>query len=308
MKTILLTGATGFIGSHVLEALLEAGNEVTIVKRSNSNTWRINHLLDRVNSYDVDVTLLNEVFAGHSFDTIIHLATMYRKFDAKGHDVNEMIQSNISFPTDLLENGVRNGVKFFINTGTFFECDCSDLPVNETAAVKPFNFYAKTKIAFEAVLATYSNQINIRTLRLFSPYGGKDNDKLIPMIIKKSLSNEQLELSDGLQKLDFIYTDDIVDAYLKALDSMKEGHVNYRVYNIGSGIGVSVREIVSIVEQQLGRTINKKWGAPSAVDFPVVFADITRAASELGWSPKTSVHGGIFKTIQYYKEQGTQCK
>lgn len=307
MKTILLTGATGFLGSHLLEALLAVGNEVIILKRSNSNTWRIDHVLKKTKSYDVDLISLSDVFAQHSFDTIIHLATLYRKFDTAGLDVSEMVESNVSFPTELLELGARNNVKCFFNTGTFFEYNCAQLPVNECAAVEPFNFYAKTKLAFEAILSTYSKQLNIKTFRLFSPYGEKDNDKLIPMIIRKALSDDRIELSDGLQKLDFIYVGDIVNAYLKALDSIKEGQASYRVYNIGSGVGVSVREVVSIVEQQLGKTLNKVWGKPSEVDASVVFADISRAGIELDWKPKTSIHDGIAKSILFYKSKDASC-
>jgi len=308
VKTILLTGATGFIGSHMLEALLGSGYGVIILKREFSNTWRIEHLKSRFISYDIERVALKDIFKIHSVDVVIHLATLYRKFDDHGVDVREMLMSNVSFPAELLELATRNNVSGFLNTGTFFEYDCSKLPVNESAVIKPFNFYAKTKVAFESILATYSKQLNIKTFRLFSPYGEKDNDKLIPMIIRKALMNERIELSDGLQKLDFIYVGDIVDAYLKALDSIEEGQVNYRSYNIGSGVGISIREVVSIVEQQLGKTIDKVWKEPSVVDAPAVFADVSRAAIELGWNSNISIHEGIEKTIKYYEGLDVKCR
>lgn len=302
-QTILLTGATGFLGSHLLEGLLKSGFQVIVLKRSTSNIWRIEHLMRQVKSYDVDVISLNEVFSNNSIDIVIHLATLYRKFD-NGSEVNEMVKSNISFPVELLEVGVRHGIKGFINTGTFFEYDCSITPINEEAKINPFNLYAKTKVAFETILATYSNQISIKSLRLFTPYGEKDNNKLIPNLIQKALLNEKIELSDGLQKLDFIYADDIVDAYLKSLNKMEKfNQPNYKIYNIGSGTAVSVRDVVSIIEQQLGISINKVWGKPSPVDIPIAFASIKNAATELGWHPKHSIHQGIAKTISYYKNK-----
>ena len=303
MKTVLLTGATGFLGSHLLEALLTKEYKVVILKRSTSNTWRIEHLIYQVTSYDIDTQPLELVFEEHHIDVVIHLATLYRKFD-NGQEVADMINANVTFPTELLELGLRNGIKAFINTGTFFEYDCSQLPVKEGAKIKPFNLYAKTKLAFEMILKTYSNQIIVNTFRLFTPYGEKDNQKLIPMIIQKALLNKRIELSDGLQKMDFIYIADVVDVYLRALKKMTAGDINYRVFNIGSGVSISVREVISIIEQQLGKTVDKIWGSPSSVDIPIVLADISRALDELGWSPKINIHDGMSKTIQYYKQKG----
>jgi len=200
--TLLLTGATGFLGSHLLEALLKNNYNVVILKRSFSDTWRIAHLLDKVKSYDVDKEPLKRAFEEQQIDVILHLATCYRKFDDT-IDLEGMFTSNVTFPVELLECGLRHGIKGFINTGTFFECDCSVLPLKEDAPRKPFNLYAKTKLAFETILATYADQLSTMTLRIFSPYGEKDNAKLIPTIIQKSLRLERVELSDGLQKLDF---------------------------------------------------------------------------------------------------------
>lgn len=308
MKTILLTGATGFLGSHLLEALLKVNYEVVILKRSTSDTWRIKHLLEtKLTIYDTDIDSLQQIFIDNSIDVIVHMATLYRKFD-NGQEVRQMIDSNISFPVELLELGIRNGIKGFINTGTFFEYDCSELPVHESAKIKPFNLYAKTKVAFENILESYSDQLKINTFRLFSPYGEKDNFKLIPMIIQKALSDEKIELSDGMQKMDFIYASDIIDAYMKGLSKMFDLKQigDYQVYNLGSGVSTSVREVVSIIEQQLGKPINKVWGHSSKVDIPIVFADITKAREELGWLPKHSIHEGIKKAIKHYQERINQ--
>jgi len=300
-QTILLTGATGFLGSHLLEALLAEKYKVIILKRSSSDTWRIQHLLEQVKSYDVDTQDLELAFLEQRIDYIIHLATFYRKVD-DGSVIKDMFESNVTFPVQLLELSIQYSVKGFINTGTFFEYNCSKLPVDEYAEIQPFNLYAKTKLAFEGVLKTYSNELNISTLRLFSPYGEKDNNKLIPMIISKALANEKIELSDGLQKLDFIYEKDIVDAYLCTIRTMEKKQGNgYSIYNIGSGISISIREIVSIIEQQLKKPLNKAWGDLSKVDMPIAFADISKAIDHLGWSPQHSIQDGLAKTIAYYE-------
>lgn len=303
MKTVLLTGATGFLGSHLLEATLKEGYQVVILKRSTSDTWRISHLLDNIKVYNIDIDSLHQVFVENSIDIIVHMATLYRKFDNE-QEAQQMIDANISFPVELLELGIRNKIKGFINTGTFFEYDCSNLPVDESTQIKPFNFYAQTKVEFENILESYSSKLMINTFRLFSPYGEKDNFKLIPMIIQKALSDEKIELSDGMQKLDFIYVGDIIDAYMKALSKMfsQKQTSYYQVYNLGSGECVSVRDVVSIIEQQLRKPIKKVWGRPSKIDIPVVFADISKVEAELGWFPMYSIQDGIASTIKYYRE------
>lgn len=299
MKHILLTGATGFLGSHLLEALLAQGYKVSILKRSTSDTWRIEHLLKQVSAYDVDQVAIEEAFKAEKIDVVVHLATLYRKFD-NGTEVLPMVEANISFPIELLECAVRNDVKNFINTGTFFECDCSSLPVRVDAPIKPFNFYARTKVAFGDFLKQYKNDIKSITMRLFSPYGERDNEKLIPTLIKNIVNGKTTKLSDGLQKLDFIYVEDIVSAYIKAIESFKERTLGHVTYNIGTGQVTSVREVISLLEQIIGHPILKDWGEPSVYDIPIVCADISNTKKDLGWQPKFSVYRGLQRTLKYY--------
>ena len=301
---ILLTGATGFLGSHILDKLVENGYNVAILKRSWSDTWRINYLLDQIKIFNLDLISLEEIFQSIKPEYVIHLATLYSKFDSDA-DIDNTYKSNVSFPADLLEIGVKYGLKGFINTGTFFEYDCTQQPINENNPIKPFNLYAQTKLDFELILKSYSEKININTFRIFSPYGERDNNKLIPMLIQKALSKQTIQLSDGMQKLDFIYALDVADAYIEALKVMllKENLGSYNVYNLGSGTPISVREVVSVVEQNLGEHIDVVWGDPSTIDIPIAYADLSKIKKELSWIPSYSIHQGIANTIDYYRNK-----
>ncbi len=301
---ILLTGATGFLGSHILDKLVKNGYNIAILKRSWSDTWRINHLLDQIKIFNLDLTSLEKIFQSIKPEYVIHLATLYSKFDSDV-DMNNMYRSNVSFPAELLEIGVKYGLKGFINTGTFFEYDCTQQPINENNPIKPFNLYAQTKLDFELILKSYSEKININTFRIFSPYGERDNNKLIPMLIQKALSKQTIQLSDGMQKLDFIYALDVANAYIEALEFMplKEKLGSYNVYNLGSGTPTSVREVVSVVEQNLGEHLNIVWGDPSTVDIPIAYADLSKIKKELSWTPSYSIHQGIANTIDYYRNK-----
>ncbi len=121
-KTVLLTGATGFIGSHLLEELINQNYEVIILKRSFSNTWRIDHLLDNITFYDIDKVPIENIFDNHEINYVVHLATYYKKTH-EYNDIEEMMESNITIPTKILEQMRLHSVEYFINTGTFFEYD-----------------------------------------------------------------------------------------------------------------------------------------------------------------------------------------
>jgi UDP-glucose 4-epimerase len=301
---ILLTGATGFLGSHILDKLVKNGYNVAILIRSISDTWRINHLLDQIVVFDLDLASVEQVFQSYKPEYIIHLATSYSKSDSDV-DLDNMRKANVLFPVKLLEVGVKFGLKGFINTGTFFEYDCSQQPIDENSPISPFNLYAQTKLDFELILRSYSEKININTFKIFSPYGEKDNNKLMPMLIQKALSKQKIQLSDGMQKLDFIYALDVANAYLKALKVMtlRKSQRSYDVYNLGSGIPISVREVVSVIEQNLGEHLNVNWGNPSTIDIPIAYANILKIKKELSWTPDCSIHQGIANTIDFYRKK-----
>lgn len=117
MKNILLTGATGFLGSHLLGALLKQGYKVTILKRSTSDTWRIKNLVDNVHAYDVDVTPLEQAFKDRQVHAVIHTACSYGRNNQPDHEV---VETNLLFGLRLLDAAIAFNVQTFVNTDTFF--------------------------------------------------------------------------------------------------------------------------------------------------------------------------------------------
>ena len=123
------------------------------------------------------------------------------------------------------------------------------------------------------------------------------------MLINKGLSDERISVSEGFQKLDFIYAEDVISAYIKAIERLNALNFEneYQIFNLGSGRPLSIREVVSVIEQELGYSLDVKWGEKAAEDIPIVFSDVTKLISTLAWKPDHSIQQGISKTISYYK-------
>lgn len=301
-KYILLTGGTGFIGSHLLEELLHHDEKVILLKRSFSNTWRINEFLDNENLIliNTDKIKLEDIFSQYSIEGIFHLAT----FSQRKHEsslVSEMIQSNIEFPTKLLENSINNNTNYFINTGSFFEYDLSNSPISENSALKSFNLYGSTKIAFENILKFYSNEfdINCSTLKLFTPYGPKDDEnKILPYLIINSIKKNNIHVKSPSKKLDFIYVKDIVNAYLIVKNNMDKIQ-DYNSFNIGTGKGTSIKNVLNIIESELGKNENVIY---DNIENEQIWCSNQKIKNILKWSPKINLEKGIKITIDYYKK------
>lgn len=304
IKAILLTGATGFIGSYLLEDLLQKGYKVVITKRSSSDTWRINHLLDKIRSYDVDKIKIEKIFEENKIDCTIHLATHYKKVHSED-DVEKFIDAGIRFPALILQQMVKHNVRFFINTGTFTEYEICPEPIRENAKKRAHNLYSAFKIAFSDILEYYSNEFGIKAidLKLFSPYGPKDNEKLFVYIVKSFAGGKRFEVTKGEQKWDWTYVNDIVDAYIKSLRYIEIMKNRYEAFNIGADNVHSIREIISLLEGISG----KKELAMFTKEYPkndifLVNCNNSKARKHLGWAPRTDLNTGLKEMYEFYSK------
>lgn len=302
---LLITGATGFIGSHVLETLAkEEKYEIGITLRSASNMWRIQSILnDNMKRFYLDKDSMISVISTFKPDIVVHLAVYYRK-DHDYNDIDEMVRTNIAFPIKLLEAMEKNGVEYFINTGTLSEYLLEETTLNSKSALSPTNLYAATKIAFEDILKFYNERYGIKaiTLKLLFPYGPKDEvKKLIPHLLQCALKGEVAYASQGNQLLDYVYVKDVASAYKSAIEFIPKSHRNYDVFIIGSGEPHSPREVADII-RSFGFKLKVNWGGHRS-DQEIFYAkaDITKARNLLQWWPKYSLREGLIETLGYYK-------
>ena len=309
LKKILITGATGFIGSRLTHKLIEEGFEVGIIKRENSNIWRISDLIKNLSIYEADLRDLHkvsEIISNFKPDVIFHLATYYA-VEHKSEEVSLMVDTNILGTINLLEASKKSNIKLFVNTSSCFVYQGSKNKLRENANLKPLNLYALTKMQAEQACSFYTKNYGLKiiTFRLFPPYGPADHERrLIPYAIKTFLEEKKLRLTTGKQRWDFVYIDDIIEAYLKLLN-ISNLPIEHEIFNIGTGNAVSIQEVISRTKEIIGSDIEPEWGVVPHRKNEVWFlcADINKTKDFLKWEPKTQIlQKGLESTVNWYRK------
>ena len=313
---ILVTGATGFIGSHLTRRLVNEGYEVGIIRRAESDIWRIKDIYNQLTVFYTDFSdteLVANVVLDFKPDIVFHLAAYYA-VDHKLPDIAPLLKTNILGLVNLLDASANAGAQLFVNTSTFFVYDRGVSGKNIKNIINPVNLYAVTKLQGEQVCNYFAEHgLNCVTFRLFPPYGEMENvRKFIPFVILSALKNESTELktSPGFQKWDFIYVEDIVDAYLSlipvymSLAIAPDAPKPHYILDIGTGYSPTFRTVVNVILNAINSKINPVWGALPYRKNEVFYAcaDIRAAEKILNWKAKTSLDTGLKKTIEWYQK------
>ncbi|MEJ2406134.1 MAG: NAD-dependent epimerase/dehydratase family protein [Candidatus Thiodiazotropha sp.] len=259
MPRALVTGATGYVGSCLVTGLVRKGWDVSIVMRPSSSVGLLSSVLDKIAIYKKDDPSwgIREIVGNAKPDVIFHLASMVVN-DHSQEDIRALVDTNITFGTELLDAMVSHGVTKIVSTGTHWEhFDNSDY--------SPVNLYAATKHAFQNILQYYTDAkgISAINLKLFDPYGPNDpRPKLLNLLMETIQTGKTLAMSYGEQKIDLVYIDDVVNAYIISAKRLIECRVaGLEVYGVGTGQSISIKDLVAMIEQVIGRPLNIEWGA-----------------------------------------------
>lgn len=308
IRKIFVTGATGFIGKHLVQRLIAEGYAVGALVRSVSSSQKTGKI-DGVSYFIGDIRNCEEIntaFSAFEPDAVIHLVTYYAVMH-RADEIGVMLDTNVKGTINLLEAVKESGrVKLFINTSSCAVYEQKEHSLKEEDAIKPQNLYAMTKLQAEEACSYYADSFRIScvTLRLFPPYGPGDHERrLIPYVIGSILKKTPPNLTTGKQEWDFVYVDDIVNAYLTVLKSypFKDNH---SIFNIGTSEAVSIRSVVEKIRADLKSDMDLPWGSVEHRINEVWYnsADITKAQTVLHWSPQTGIDVGLKKTIAWFRD------
>lgn len=286
----IITGATGYIGSHVLKYLLSKGWDIHIIADPTFGYDNIKDVLSQIDvfEYSGDVNSLCDYFKTVNVDVVFHLAaaviTNYRP-----EQVPILVQSNIQFGTEVLEAMKASTTRLFVGTGSYWQNYNSD-------GYNPVDLYAATKEAFEKILKYYTECCGVRaiTLRLFDVYGTNDRRPKLWNIIKEYVgTNRQLDITQGEQLLDMVFISDVCSAYEQAYNLLaSKSLLNNEVYGVYTNDRRHLKDIVNLYVKILGKPLNVNFGGRPYKDREVMIPTNSLMCLT-GWQPLISVEEGL---------------
>jgi UDP-glucose 4-epimerase len=302
MTSHVVIGGCGFLGRHVVRALAERGDEVSVVDRVNFPAG----------SLAVKTTILDVPRASaHEFDSLVGTADVIHHYAwttipaTANADPLADLQDNLALTIGLLDAMKRRGggrIVFASSGGTVYG-RLRTIPVPECHALEPIAAYGASKVTAEKYLQLYRylHGIDTRIARISNPYGAGQNPAqrqgVVTAFVHRALAGDTIEIwGDGKVVRDFIYIADVVSGLIALADVAGFDDSDPPVFNIGSGRGSSLIEIMDLIERELGRPLCVENKPARAFDVPVNVLDIVKAHRVLGWAPKISIQVGIAYT------------
>jgi UDP-glucose 4-epimerase len=306
-ESVLVTGGTGFIGSHLVRRLLDEGAEVHVLTSTVSSVWpaRLVGLRDRVSIQEGNLTdrsAVDVVVERVRPSVVFHLGA-YTHVGKSWQRVDECIQSNVQGTVNLLQALDGSGYRRCVSTGTSEIYGDIDVPFREESFVRPISPYSVSKYAAELYCRAFHQGRGwpIVMVRPFNAYGPMQTpDRVVPEIILRALRRNPLKMTEGRQTREFNYVDDLVEGFV-LLATTRE--IEGEIFNLGSGEEVSMRELASLILSLMGDPIEPEFGAlpERPTEIPRMYSDSTKARARLGWKPAWSLEAGLRATIDWYR-------
>lgn len=300
---VLLTGAAGFIGSHVARHLLAGGDEVFAVVRPQSRPWRLADIQASLHLVEYDLTDSNATEACVARvrpDLCIHLAW----FVEPGRYLDSLenlrwVRAGLNLASALATHGCRR----LVGAGTCLEYASTDGPLSEDSPVRPGSLYAASKLGLGLMLEQLGAVTAMQTawLRFFYLFGPmEDERRLVPSVTRALLENREARVSSGIYVRDFLHVADVASAVCAVARSDVRGPIN-----IGSGRPVTIHDVVATLGTILGRPERIVWGGrPDDALAPAsLCADPRRLMDSTGWSPRFNLDAGLRDTVAWWRDR-----
>lgn len=305
-ERVLITGAAGFVGSHLARRCLAQGYETHVLLRSSSDTSRITDIMSRLIRHDGDITdqaTIRRMMLPIKPTGVFHLAAS-NIMSGVISSPEDVIRINILGTVNLMDAAHDAGVDFFINTGTFLEYEPQLRPVRESDPAGPPEVYSISKLAatLYGQAMNRMRQMPVVMLRVFTPYGpGIQKGRLVYEVMAKAIANKEITLTAPTVSRDFIFVEDLAELYIAAAEGAR-AHAG-EIFNAGTGKLTTLQELADLVLQITGSSSTIAWGKapPVAYDFTPWQADMAKTFSAFSWRPRHDLSSGLEKTIDWYK-------
>jgi UDP-glucose 4-epimerase len=317
---VVVTGGTGYIGSHTLIELIENGFDVVSIDNYSRSSQRSLELVQQITGYSVrnhevdlcDAEKVNEVLGQlKGAAGIIHFAA-FKSVPESVANPELYYQNNLFSLVNILKGSLANGIKNFVfSSSCSVYGDIEQLPVSESTPLSaPKSPYAATKVMGEMIVRDFAqaHEMNAVCLRYFNPVGAHPSgligemplnrpDNLVPVITQTAIGKREqltvfggnLPTRDGSCIRDYVHVVDIAHAHVLALQFLQDKSSLFDIINLGTGAGVSVFEAIKTFEQVSGQKLNYEVGPPREGDVVEIFSDVKKSQDILGWQPKYTI-------------------
>lgn len=304
---VLVTGGAGFVGSHLVDALVEKGYGVIVV--DNLSSGKVSNLNSYALFYEQSVEdeeMMERIFSLHKPEYVFHLAAQ-ASVAVSVREPSRDAKVNILGSLVLLEKSVKYGVKKFIFSstgGAIYGEEVKVFPTPETEIPKPVSPYGIAKLCVEKYLEFFAREYGLKytSLRYSNVYGPRQDPYgeagVVAIFVERMLKDEPVLIyGDGEYVRDYVYVKDVVEANLLA---MERG--DNEVFNIGTGRGTTVNELFRMLKELTGYRRDPVYAPPRKGDVRKSVLDCRKAKEILGWEPKVSLEEGLAMTVEYFRK------
>ena len=306
MKTCLVTGASGFVGFNLAKRLVADGHSVHVLLRDQYQSWRMREIAERIEIHRTDLLdgpALRTAVKTIRPDWIFHLAA----FGAYSwqRDANKILTTNVLGTSNLLNACLSTDFESFVNAGSSSEYGQIKNAPNETARLDPDSHYAVAKAAASHLCrhTAISTGLHVVTLRLYSVFGPyEDPHRLLPAMVVQGLQKRLPKLVSPEIARDFVYVEDVVEAFILAATAEKKGLGE--IYNVGTGVQTTIQDVATVAKEEFGITDDPVWHTMQdrPWDTTTWVCDNSHIKAELGWTPKIDFRTGFRCMAKWFME------